>query len=222
MLPIEKGPVPKKLREARGRIAATPGTTLSWTSVDSEEKAAALDALLAEQGGLCAYCMRGISAASAHVEHIVPQSMAAGEDDPLSVDYQNLLAVCDGFEGSAEGLTCDRARGNKVLSVNPLKPDTLESIRYMRDGRIRSEVPVIAQDLETTLNLNQSLLVRNRRVVLKELFGRLGRYERLHGKSGLRRYCEKYLAAHLSDPSERIPYDGAIIYFMKKRLRAAD
>lgn len=134
MLPIDKGPMPNELADAIRRVKTTPNTTMNWKSLDGRERGAVLRSMLKEQGGLCAYCTDRIDEDSAHVEHIVPQSAGAGSDDRNSVDYKNLLAVCDGFRGNAAGLTCDRARGNALLTVNPLKHETLSSIRYGRDG----------------------------------------------------------------------------------------
>ena len=221
MLPIKKGPAPQELINATRRIEGTPNATLSWRNITSPEREATLQALLDEQGHLCAYCTDKIKMDNAHVEHIIPQSEAAGADDPHSVDYGNLLAVCDGFAGCAGGQTCDRSRGDTPLTVNPLKPETLESIRYLRDGRILSDDSAVNQDLDRTLNLNQPLLVRNRGAVLGVLFEKL---ERTSARGGNRRvvsFCRSYVDEHLKNPQARNPYDGAIIYFMKKRLRAS-
>lgn len=220
MLPIKKGAAPKQLADAVRRIKGTPDATLSWRNVSADERKATLQALLNEQGSLCAYCTRRVSVNTAHVEHFVPQSEAAGLDDPLSLDYRNLLAVCDGLEGSEEGLTCDRARGNAPLTVNPLSSETLESIRYRRDGKMLADDPVIERDVAETLNLNHPLLVRNRGAALRALFARLEREGSRGGKRRVLSLCRGYIDERLSNPKAREPYDGAIIYFMKRRLSA--
>lgn len=219
MLPIRKGSAPRQLVDAVRRIKQTPDATLSWRNVTSPEREATLGALLDEQGSLCAYCTRKIGADSAHVEHIVAQSAAEGSDDPRSLDYGNLLAVCDGFEGSGEGLTCDRSRGNVPLTVNPLRPETLESIRYRRDGTMLAGDPQVNHDVTKTLNLNQKLLVRNRKAALQALFDEFERVGARSGGRGVRRLCRRYINEHIADPATRKPYDGAIIYFMRRRLR---
>lgn len=220
MLPIKKGTTPKQLADAVRRIKGTPDATLSWRNVSADEREATLQALLDEQGSLCAYCTRRVSVNTAHVEHIVPQGEAAGTDDPLSLDYTNLLAVCDGLEGSEEGLTCDRARGNAPLTVNPLNPETLENIRYRRDGEMLADDRAVDLDVTKTLNLNHPLLVRNRRAALQVLFARFEREGSRGGKRRVLSLCEDYIDEHLSNPKAREPYDGAIIYFMKRRLSA--
>lgn len=219
MLPIKKGNAPRQLTDAARRIKQTPDTTLSWRNVTSDERKVTLSDLLDEQGCLCAYCTRRIDVDNAHVEHIVPQSEAAGSDDPRSLDYGNLLAVCDGFEGGGEALTCDRSRGDTPLTVNPLKPETLESIRYRRDGWMLADDWRIDADVRKTLNLNQRLLVRNRKAALQALFDKLRQADAKGGDRRVRALCRSYIDEHLSDASTREPFDGAVIYFMKRRLR---
>ena len=221
MLPICKGMSPKALSEAVAKIKATPDARLSWSSVGSVERDEVLEALIKEQGFLCAYCMRKITLSDAHVEHYVPQSTEGKGDNPLSVDYHNLLAVCDGFAGNAAGQTCDRARGNKPLRVDPLRRETLESIRYRRDGVIYADDETVNRDLDATLNLNQELLRRNRKAALGKLYSTFDRIGKRKGSNAVRSYCQRYVDDHLEHPENRIQYDGIVIYFMRKRIRAA-
>jgi hypothetical protein len=69
-------------------------------------------ALIKDQGGLCAYCGRGISPETATIEHWEPRSAAPQR----TFDWRNLLAVCEGDRGLAEGDTacCDKARAEYV------------------------------------------------------------------------------------------------------------
>ena len=219
MLPIDKGSMPNELADAIRRVKTTPNTTMNWKSLDGRERGAVLRSLLKEQGGLCAYCTGRIDEDSAHVEHVVPQSAGAGSDDRNSVDYKNLLAVCDGFRGNVAGLTCDRARGNAPLTVNPLKRETLSSIRYGRDGTISADDPRIGKDVQTTLNLNQELLKRNRNEAYRQLARKLHAVEKRRGVGAVTSFCRDYIDEHLANPEARIPFDGIVIYFMQKRLR---
>lgn len=221
MMPIKKGKAPQELADAVRRIKSTPNITLSWSEIDRTERQATLNSLLREQGGLCAYCTRKITETNAHVEHIKPQSEGRGADDQDSVDYRNLLAVCDGFEGNPAGLTCDRSRGDTPLTVNPLKEGTLESIRYRGDGAIYSKRPEVEYDLNITLNLNQKILVRNRHAALKEANKWLEQRGKRRGNTSVRAFCEHYIDSHLSDPTQRQPYDGIVLYAMGRRVRAA-
>lgn len=221
MLPIKKGAPPQALTDAVHRIKSMPDTTLSWQQLDSGERAGVCGALIQEQGGLCAYCMRRIAVNNAHVEHIKPQSAGFGHNDPDSVDYANLLAVCDGFEGSQADLTCDRARGDRPLTINPTIPGTLEGIRYKRDGAIYSDDSTIDCDLKETLNLNQRLLLRNRSEALRSAYERLRVMGAKRGRASVAAFCKKYVEEHRMSAAARVPYDGIVVYFFERRSRAA-
>lgn len=112
MIPINKGKAPKALTDALAELRSTPGASVSWNEVRNQGHIR--ESLCREQGGLCAYCMRRITADSSHVEHIIPQSICKNGQD---VAYDNMLAVCDGNEmsGNGKALICDRARGGMPL-----------------------------------------------------------------------------------------------------------
>lgn len=75
--------------------------------------------LFAEQGGLCAYCMRRMQPGTMQIEHYLPRSSS---DDAATIAYGNLPGVCPGDKGYAEKFqTCDAHRGNTPLTVDPLK-----------------------------------------------------------------------------------------------------
>lgn len=221
MLPINKRSAPAELANAIRRVKTTRDAIVNWKNLDRDGHEATLAALLEEQGHLCAYCSRRITAQNAHVEHIVPQSAGAGADDPVSVAYDNMLAVCDGFEGSTAGLTCDRARGDTPMKVNPLKSQTLTSIRFQRNGVMKASDNEVCNDVCVTLNLNQALLVKNRRRALEALNREHDRIGRRRGSHAVESYCQRYVQEHLAAPETRLPYDDIIIYFMNRRIRAA-
>lgn len=155
MIPIVKGCEPAALAEAKRIIRNTPDATFCYESLRGESKRKLLEALLAEQGHLCAYCMCriGTDGHPATIEHLIPQhptdSAANGE---LGLAYHNLVAVCDGRGGA----TCDKRRGNASMTVDPTKRYTLDSIYYHRDGRIDATDESIQHDIQTTLGLNNS------------------------------------------------------------------
>ena len=155
MIPIIKGNEPKALTEAKRDIQNTPDASFDYSSLRGEHKRKVLEALIVEQGHLCAYCMCriGTNDNPATIEHITPQHPATScFDRDLSLSYKNMLAVCDGRSGA----TCDKRRGNEPLTVNPLKPETLATITYHHDGRIHADDPDINHDLNDTLGLNSS------------------------------------------------------------------
>jgi uncharacterized protein (TIGR02646 family) len=92
--------------------ATTPNATYSGLS-----KKEVQDALLEEQGYICAYCMGRISHEKYDgpssdikpmigIEHFIPQAKSKAEEKAktkkLELDYLNMLGVCNGSEGKEE------------------------------------------------------------------------------------------------------------------------
>lgn len=155
MIPIVKGHEPAALAEAKRAIRNTPDASFCYESLRGEPKRRVLEALLVEQGHLCAYCMCriGTDGHPATIEHLIPQHPdGSAADGELSLEYHNLVAVCDGRGGA----TCDKRRGNAPLTVDPTKSHTLETIYYRRDGRIDAHDESVKHDIQITLGLNNT------------------------------------------------------------------
>ena len=170
MIPIEKKAEPKALTKAKRDIKNTPDATFDFSSLRGSDKSEVLEALVREQGYLCAYCMCriGVREHQATIEHLEPQHPSSAEPDGgLSLAYENMVAVCDGRNGA----TCDKHRGNAPLTVNPTKPHKLGSIVYRRDGRIDAGDEAIRRDLQETLGLNspRTNLCANRAAAMREI-----------------------------------------------------
>lgn len=214
MIPINKGAEPKALTDALAELRSTPGSPVSWTEVRNQRPIR--EALCFEQGGLCAYCMRRIDADTSHVEHIIPQSVCeAGQD----VAYGNLLAVCDGNEraGNARAFICDRARRDSALTVNPLKPETLKSIKYYRNGKIDSTDEAVQRDLCETLNLNceAAFLPQNRKAVIEKLSEWMANTSQ-HGN--IVSACKKR-RDNIQKSDLKPEFAGVLLYFLDRRIR---
>lgn len=212
MIPITKNKPPKAFLEKIAKLRATPGASVDWSEIKSKQ---IRDSLCHEQGNLCAYCMRRISPDSSHVEHIIPQSKCKSGQD---IAYNNMLAVCDGNEnaGSRNALTCDRARHNLPLFVNPLKPETLTTIRYRKNGIIYSTDDNVQKDLNETLNLNckEAFLPENRMSVIKE-FNRWLADASQHGNAVSA--CRKKRKL-IEESSNKPPFAGVLLYLLDKRI----
>src|SRR6266851_343526 len=74
---IHKARCPHSYSRWCARVAGT--SKADYRELPASEKHALLNALIAEQGALCAYTMRRIDLHSAHVEHIKPQSLCRAE-----------------------------------------------------------------------------------------------------------------------------------------------
>ena len=228
MIPIKKGPAPAELAARVRELKATDGVVDLYAEL-REAREPVLRALVAEQGYLCAYCMRRIRSKEqekgslATIEHILPQHEQGVHHVDSSVDYRNILAVCDGHAGGAE-TTCDKHRGNSVLTVNPLKPETLTSIRYGSDGRIYADNESVNNDLDVTLNLNApgTSLRENRKAVMDGINQALiNRFKKLKGvgnRSRKRKICEELLRKIEGNGPERLEYISVARYVLERRM----
>lgn len=131
------------------------------------DKDALRHALVAEQRGLCCYCMGRIHYGRDRmkIEHWRCQAAHPAEQ----LNYRNLLGACLGGHGQPPHLQhCDTRKENRDLQWNPADPaHHIETrIRYEMDGSIRSDDPVFDAQLDEVLNLNIAVLKNNRRAVL--------------------------------------------------------
>jgi len=136
------------------------------------------EALLKEQGHICAYCMQRISTKTNNlhkprieVEHYLSQK----KRPDLDLNYQNMLGVCNGYlsvekkesdsASTEKNAHCDKSKKELLLKkLNPLDNGIERLITYDTDGTI---IPVVKnktviQDLNL-LNLNDNNLKNFRR-----------------------------------------------------------
>lgn len=227
MIPIVKGCEPAALAEAKRIIRNTPDATFCYESLRGGSKRKLLEALLAEQGHLCAYCMCriGTDGHPATIEHLIPQhptdSAVNGE---LSLAYHNLVAVCDGRGGA----TCDKRRGNASMTVDPTKRHTLDSIYCHRDGRIDATDESIQHDIQTTLGLNNSRtnLCANRfesmRAIEKVVTSTFRRRGIENNRSAKKMICLKILKKFENQTDMKDEYLGAKLFVARKLVSKFD
>ena len=219
MIEIKKGREPKELVEYRQLPDA------SYENMDSHLKNIVLDHLLHEQGHLCAYCMRRIpekrklpiGVQGATIEHWFPRNPDSGEDYGQGLDYRNMLAVCSGNRGCGDerNLTYDAKRGNDKLTVNPCNSETLHSITYSHNGKIKSTDTRIDEDLNERLNLNSEVvsLPENRKQVLDALIMNI---KEKHPAGDIKPYCRRKLEQIKSMDDDKIPFVGILIWWLEK------
>ncbi len=145
---IMKGAEPKSLEAHR----CTPFAY--YANINSEDKQRLRESLVAEQRGLCCYCMQRITAklGAMKVEHWQSQT-----DFPeRQLDYTNLLAACLGGEGKPQKFqNCDTRKLELSLSMNPanVEHDVERILHYDKDGTIRSTDPAFDREINEVLNL---------------------------------------------------------------------
>lgn len=153
--------VAKKARnEPKDVVAkrATPGS-----SFDDLPKAPLRQALLQEQGFICAYCMQRLKdeGNSTKIEHWSPRTKENEKD------YMNLLAVCYGNEGKLPTeYHCDKLKGSTPITISPLKAICEQLVKFDPGGNIYSEDANIETELKTILGLNRQNLVDERAKLL--------------------------------------------------------
>ncbi len=214
MRAISKGQEPAALVHYRTQ----PGAEYDGANF-SPVKNAVRAVLLQEQGSLCAYCMGRIPdrAGKMKIEHWHSQSGYPNEQ----LLYNNMLGCCMGNQGSAPAEQhCGTKQQDRDIKYSPANSSHHRrmQIRYTGDGRIVSDDPDFDRDLNETLNLNQSMLVRNRKAVVEAYQTALGNAKRPGIRT--RAFIEKLLNVWNATDNQGClkPYCGVAVYYLEKKL----
>lgn len=208
---ISKGNEPTSLTEHR---CNPPATYDNYGYKD-----ALRESLVAEQRGLCCYCLSPIHATnnSMKIEHWHCQSKYPNEQ----LDYRNLLGSCKGNEGSAfDAQHCDTRKGDADIKWNPANPDhPVEQFVFFENGRVKSRDPEFDKQINEVLNLNVAFLVNERKAVLDSLAKALPR-QGTWSRTTLERLLRDWNGD--SNTSELAPYCQVVVYWIRKRLGRAN
>lgn len=219
MRKIIKNPEP----EAWIKFRKTPG-------VEFESIPELKDALLKEQGYICAYCMRRIPCKDDNsydiirVEHILSRKNHPDEEHVFG--YNNLVACCTGAIGmsadsenlSANNFHCDRKKCEQDVSFNLFSESFIETLSYnSKDGTIKSSNTQYNKEINEILNLNHCQLKRNRFEALRGVITQLSKIKSNWTKSNI----EKVLAIWNEKDQDGYykPYCGIVIWYLKKKLQ---
>ena len=135
MILIQKKSEPKEWQEYR----CTPG-------VDYQSIPELVDALLEEQGYICAYCMRriphkdrlykkdGINYVLTDEDHRVEHIQSRENHDDKKLDYSNMVVCCPGHIGNEEH--CDRLKGSKDILFTPLDANFIATLLIKWMGKL--------------------------------------------------------------------------------------
>ena len=175
------------------------------------------ECLVAEQRGVCCYCLSRIRAVpgAMKVEHWHSQAGHKAEQ----LDYSNLLGACTGNEGQAgRDQYCDTYKGDKELSRNPANPmhRVEDLIRFESNGTISSSDADFDNELNAVLNLNVAFLVNSRKAVLaafKQTLDKRGEIPLATWERLLREWNGESNAGDLK------PFCNVIVYWIRKRVR---
>ena len=236
MIEIKKGVPPaillEKQREAKARNL---NPSDSYALLDHANKKVILQALMEEQGHLCAYCMRKIpderelppDTAPVTIEHWLPQKLANGDDKGQGLDYNNLFAVCSGNRGKRHtrkprDLTCDakRSQNHGQLILNPCDLSTLSKIKYKDNGEMTSDDSDILDDIQIKLNLNcvsdAVQLPETRKNVLDAFISSLP-----EDPTQILMFCQETLDLFEHETDPKTPYIGILLWWLKDYISAS-
>lgn len=163
---------------ARWCASVAGGNKEDFRELPGIEKKALLNALIAEQGGLCAYTMRRIEEGTSHVEHIKPQSRCRVEQRGTDLDYRNLVAC---FPRDGMSRRCrygaqekdDWWENDGAGFVSPLHPACEQRFRFDLDGVIApvgNHTAAVATIAILALD-HTSLTEDRKRVIVEFIFG---------------------------------------------------
>ena len=207
---ILKGPQPGSLETHRRSSGA------DYDNYQSKQDLR--ESLVAEQRGVCCYCMTRLVAdpIAMKIEHWQSKTRLRGRQ----LDYSNLLGACLGGEGKPpKKQHCDTRKGDLDLSRNPADPahDVERVIQYDSDGTIRSTDPKFDSEINDILNLNHAPWLKDNRKAALTGFLSAGPKHGDWDNSLL----EKWLTEWSGDSSdgELEPYCQVVVYWLRKRLK---
>ena len=136
---------------------------LTYDSLGQAEKSAIKSSLLVEQGYLCAYTMKRITAEDCHIEHIKPQSLYPEQD----IDYENMIACFPKDGGDvAQGYGAPIKAGHTVDGfVSPLRQDCEARFAFTENGQIQAKDDAAGNTIDL-LNLDHQTLVEYRQAAI--------------------------------------------------------
>lgn len=170
---IDKEQEPPELKEYREN---TPEASYNGFQGRTQVR----EALLREQGCICAYCMRRISLKwdkqlkkpRTEIEHYQSQELRSDKQ----LDYQNMLGVCNGVSGVHKH--CDKTTGGKgdgkviLKKLNPLDQECERLLTYNANGEVQSifDEEEVREEIERILNLNNQNLKEYRKTALDKFW----------------------------------------------------
>ena len=174
---IQKKNEPQSLTE--WRAAHRNDLNFGYLLIEASLRREIRQALVAEQGGLCAYTGRRIDEASCHIEHPKPQTHCTNGED---ASFSNMLACMPApnapglpYGAHKKGAWPDATE--EALFVSPLRPGCEERFSFTLNGEIRASDSTDAAAKKTIdqLGLNHALMQQFRKSAIDATLGMRGR-----------------------------------------------
>lgn len=220
MRKIDKGPEPQEWKAYR----TTP-------NVRYQSFPFLVDALLEEQGYICAYCERRIPHRDApneedhRIDHLNPQRNARQAGDDSDLDYQNMVICCPGnIANNKDYYHCDKAKGHKELVVSPLSFAMMGTIRYTPSGIVKSTDEKLDAELnEEGLNLNNHYLVQHRQETWATVIEKLNDmgWTKKHVAAVLSTWENRHTILYKDEEHQAfLPFCSMVCFMLRKKLAA--
>lgn len=223
---IKKNPnEPTKLTTFREQFLKGENEGYSQFS-NGQGKTETIEALLEEQGHLCAYCMRYIYVEKAPITQI--EHWEAQSNEPIKqLDYSNMLGVCSGrisWADETQNITtttfCEDVRGNIPLAINPLNINLIEEIKFTEQGIIFSDNELINKDLDETLKLNIGIIRDNRKNIWLSVKKDVSKH---NTPTQIEKLLNYWQSKHPRDGKQKYKeYSQIVIYLLSKELIKAN
>lgn len=153
---------------AKWKQKSPQGCKQSYDKLSVEEKEKLKQELIDEQGALCCYCGRRITADDSHVEHFRPQKSYGN----LDVSYDNLFASCIKEAVKGKRFHCGHSKGSQFdeqLAISPLDEHCEPRFIYTLAGEVMptDDADNSASFMIDLLRLNHPSLKNERKNVLE-------------------------------------------------------
>lgn len=146
----------------------------SYDHMDKHVKEELLNALIEEQGAVCAYCQLKLNVKTTTIEHHCERSICNGSDgrQDRTLDYSNLFAVCPGVapsKTSKKEFHCDtqKAKFNITnglpITICPSSTAHISTVKYSSTGKLTSNNVNYDKEIDQILNLNISYIKEMRK-----------------------------------------------------------
>lgn len=145
----------------------------SWGNFQNPQKKKTHEALLVEQGYVCAYCGCGLKedCSDSHIEHFWPRSRY----EEKSLSYENFFASCGPYSESQNKKTCGDAKEDwhepENSTLIPSHYGCEQRFRYGANGKMSAfdSTDAIASGFVIALNLNETSLELERKTIIMGL-----------------------------------------------------
>lgn len=149
------------------------------------------------------------SSENCRIDHILSRK----RHDDLKFSYQNMIACCPGAIN--QEFHCDKLKGENDITFDLSDDSFIHTLSYQsKSGEIKSSNKDYQEEINDLLNLNHSLIRKNRQQTLQGVITRLG--QRTWKVSDIRKTIENW--DNKDNEGRYKPYNGIVLWYLKKKI----